>query len=222
MNFSERVLEFYQKQNVNVTLPQGIEVLNPYKNIQVVDYCKLFYNKYFNDTKGRILILGINPGRFGAGITGIPFTDPVVLEEECGIKNNFKKRGEISSEFVYKLINRLGGPGDFYKHFYIGSVSPLGYIKDGKNYNYYDSRDLEVSLKKYIVQSLIGQIGLGINSRKCYCLGMGKNYDYLTMLNIELKLFDSIIPLPHPRWVMQYRRKNIDEILDQMVGKLIT
>jgi len=221
MNFNDRVIDFYLKQRIDAALPEGIEVLNPYQENKVVELCRKFYDKYFDDSKGRKLILGINPGRFGAGITGIPFTDPVVLQEECSIENEMQKRKEISSEFIYRLINQMGGPDHFYKHFYIGSVSPLGFVKDNKNFNYYDSRELEKALKPYIIKNLIDQIGLGITSKTCYCLGMGKNYEYLNMLNLELKLFNRVIPLPHPRWVMQYRRKNLDEIIVDVVKKLI-
>ena len=221
MNFAERIINYYRNLHIENELPEGIGVLNPYTNDTVLNVCRQFYNKYYDDSKGRIFIIGINPGRFGAGITGIPFTDPVVLENECGIKNNFEKRSEISSEFIYKIINAMGGPSHFYKHFYIGSVSPLGFVKEGKNFNYYDSKELTKSVKPFIVSNLVKQIGLGINSRKCYCLGQGKNYEYLQLLNIELKLFDEIIPLPHPRWVMQYRRKKLDEIISEVVGKLI-
>ncbi len=221
MDFAGRIIQYYSNLSLDVNLPQGINVLNPYNDSTVLKICKQFYDKYYNDTHGRVIILGINPGRFGAGITGIPFTDPVVLENECSINNSLSKRSEISSEFIYKLINSMGGPAHFYRHFYIGSVSPLGFVKDGKNFNYYDSKDLMRVLKPFIISNLVKQIGLGINSRKCYCLGQGKNYHYLKMLNIELKLFDEIIPLPHPRWVMQYRRKNLDEILSEIVNKLI-
>lgn len=221
MNISGRIIQYYNNLSLEVNLPKGINVLNPYTDNSVLQICKQFYDKYYNDTHGRVIILGINPGRFGAGITGIPFTDPVVLENECGIKNSFVKRSEISSEFIYKLIARMGGPMHFYRHFYIGSISPLGFVKDGKNYNYYDSKELMKALKPFIISNLVKQIGLGINSRKCYCLGQGKNFDYLKLLNLELKLFDEIIPIPHPRWVMQYRRKKFDEILSEIVNKLI-
>lgn len=222
MNFGERVINYYGNLKIVNPLPEGVEVLNPYGEKEVMDACKMFYSKYFDDNKGRVFIVGINPGRFGAGITGIPFTDPVVLENECGISNSFPKRKELSSEFIYRLINRMGGPDHFYKHFYIGSVSSLGFMKNNKNYNYYDSKELIVALKPTIVSNLVDQIGLGITSRKCFCLGQGKNYEYLKMLNLELKLFDTIIPLPHPRWVMQYRRKQIDPIIDETINKLIT
>lgn len=222
MNFGERVISFYQKLQIDTELPEGIDVLNPYKDEKVIDLCRKFYDKYYNDNKGRILILGINPGRFGAGITGIPFTDPVVLENECNIANDMPKRKELSSEFIYRLINQMGSPEHFYKHFYFGSVSPLGFVKDNKNFNYYDSKELMKVLKPEIISNLVDQIGLGITSRKCFCFGQGKNYEYLTMLNLELKLFDKIVPLPHPRWVMQYRRKSLDSVIEKVIQNLIS
>ena len=221
MTFSERTIKFYKSLHIDALLPDNIEVLNPYKEEEVIELCKSFYNKYYNDTSGRRIILGINPGRFGAGVTGIPFTDPVRLESKCGIANTFKKRSELSSEFIYMLIDQMGGPDHFYKHYFIGSVSPLGFVKNKKNYNYYDSIELMRALKPFIIQNLVEQIGLGINSRKCYCLGQGKNFEYLEMINREINLFDEIIPIPHPRWVMQYKRKDLKNIL-QKTSKILS
>ena len=215
--FSERILKFYDALHIAEKLPEGIGIINPYQQDEVKKVCREFYTKYYNDNSGRHLILGINPGRFGAGITGIPFTDPQKLTDECGIPNSFNKRSELSSEFIYLLINAMGGPAHFYKHYYIGAVSPLGFLKDGKNYNYYDSNELYRALKPFIIKSLVEQIGLGITSRKCFCLGQGKNFEYMNRLNNELGLFDEIIPLPHPRWVMQYRRKKLDVFLSDTV-----
>lgn len=220
MNFSDRIIKFYKGLEIKGNLPSGIEVMNPYHDEEVIEACTTFYKKYYSDSFGRRLIIGINPGRFGAGVTGIPFTDPVRLEKNCNIPNSFEKRPELSSEFIYQLIDRMGGPDHFYAHYYIGAVSPLGFIKDGKNFNYYDSRELTHFLKKFIVQSLVSQVGLGINSRKCFCLGQGKNYEYLKQLNSELNLFSEIIPLPHPRWVMQYRRKQLKKIIGETVKSL--
>lgn len=218
--FAERTLKFYTSLSISNTLPDEIQVLNPYKKPEVIEICKTFYSKYYNDSKSRRLILGINPGRFGAGVTGIPFTDPIMLEKECGIKNDLDKRGELSSDFIYKLINQMGGPNHFYAHYFIGAVCPLGFVKNGKNFNYYDSKELMHKLKPFIVKALVDQIGLGINSRKCYCLGQGKNFDFIKNLNSEIKLFDEIIPLPHPRWVMQYRRKELTRFLTETASIL--
>jgi hypothetical protein len=218
--FSERVLKFYDALHIEQTLPEGIEIINPYRQKEVTSACYKFYTKYYNDSDGRHIILGINPGRFGAGITGIPFPDPQKLEDECNIPNLFAKRAELSSEFIYLLINAMGGPKHFYKHYYIGAVSPLGFLMNGKNFNYYDSADLYRALKPFIIKSLVEQIGLGITSRKCFCLGQGKNFEYLNKLNNELGLFDEVVPLPHPRWVMQYRRKKLDYYLNDCAEKL--
>lgn len=220
MTFADRTLKFYSSLHLDEPLPKGVEVLNPYAEREVMLACETFYKKFYNDEKGRRIIFGINPGRHGAGVTGIPFTDPIRLEQNCGIRNNFKKRPELSSEFIYMLIDRMGGPQHFYKHYFIGAVSPLGFIKNGKNFNYYDSADFMRKLKPFIVHNMVEQIGLGINSRKCYCLGQGKNFEYLQQLNSEMTLFDEIIPLPHPRWVMQYNRKNLTGLLADASRKL--
>ncbi len=221
MTFADRVLKYYSDLKVDAKLPNGVEVMNPYHDPYVMDLCSSFYKKYYSDDNGRRLILGINPGRHGAGITGIPFTDPVVLNDECGIDNDLVKRRELSSEFVYMLIRAMGGPDHFYKHYFFGSVSSLGFLKNGRNFNYYDAPDFYRCIKPTIVSNLIDQIGLGITSRTCYCLGQGKNYEYLKLLNIELKLFDRIVPFSHPRWVMQYKRKEIDSVIDNMIKELI-
>lgn len=218
--FANRILEFYRSLSVDRKLPDDITLMNPYLQPEVMEVCRQFYEKYYSDTNGRRLILGINPGRFGAGVTGIPFTDPIRLHKECGIENSFAQKPELSSDFIYRLIRYLGGPDHFYAHYYIGAVSPLGFIQNGKNFNYYDSRELMHALKPFIIRTLVDQIGFGINSRTCFCLGQGKNFEYLNFLNDELKLFDRIIPLPHPRWVMQYRRKKLNAILKDSAAVL--
>ena len=220
LTFAERTLRFYRSLNLPANLPDGVEVMNPYLEEAVMKVCHQFYHKYYNDQKGRRIILGINPGRFGAGVTGIPFTDPLRLAEVCGIPNDFDPRPELSSDFIYRLVEMMGGPAHFYRHYYIGAVSPLGFVRKGRNFNYYDSRELAHRLKPFIVKALVDQIGLGINSRKCYCLGQGKNFEYLVLLNKDINLFDEIIPLPHPRWVMQYRRKSLEKYLRETAATL--
>ncbi len=58
--------------------------MNPFKeNPDALAISSAFYKKYYDDHRMRRLILGINPGRFGAGVTGIPFTDTKRLTEKC-------------------------------------------------------------------------------------------------------------------------------------------
>jgi hypothetical protein len=46
--------------------------------------------------------------------------------------------------------------------------------------------------------------------RKCIVIGGEKNRKYLESLNQQHNWFDEIVALPHPRFIMQYRRKEKD------------
>ncbi len=219
MDFSDHILSFYKQLDIHSGLPAGVEVLIPYQQDQAVSLCGQFYKKYYSDKNKRFLILGINPGRHGGGITGIPFTDPLKLEKYCGIPNTFAKKSELSADFIYSMIDAYGGPEKFYNQFYISAVSPLGFTKDGKNLNYYDVKELQEVLKNFIIDSLRKQLEFGIETTVCFCLGEGKNFKYLNRLNDELKIFNAIVSLPHPRFIMQYRRKQIQHFVDVYLEK---
>ena len=220
MTFADHILKFFQQLNITTPLPNGVGVLNPYQDEQVLELCRKFYKKYYEDDHERILILGINPGRHGGGLTGIPFTDPIKLEKQCGIVNSLQKKPELSADFIYEMINAYGGPVQFYGKFYFSSISPLGFTMDGKNLNYYDIKELQTSLREFIVRSLKTVITFNINTTVCYCLGEGQNFKYLNRLNDELQLFNKIVPLAHPRFIMQYRRKKVAEYVADYLLKL--
>lgn len=220
MTFADQVLDFYKNLQITRPLPDGVVVLNPFHNSDSFFFCSQFYKKYYNDNGERTLILGINPGRHGGGVTGVPFTDPIKLEQYCGITNPFNKKPELSADFIYMMINAYGGTENFYRKFYISAISPLGFTKDGTNLNYYDIRELQYALKDFIVDSLMRQLSFGISRSVCYCLGEGENFKFLSRLNNELKIFEKIIPLAHPRFIMQYRRKKVDEYVNDYVEKL--
>ncbi len=217
---SSQILSFLLELDLKATLPKDVEVMNPFKNKDTYNICKKFYNKYYSDNNPRHLILGINPGRFGGGITGIPFTDPIRLASVCGIGNNFQKKQELSSVFIYDMIDAFGGPEIFYNQFYITSLCPLGFTKHNKNLNYYDDKILERNIKEFVIKSLEQQLAFGINRNVVFCMGEGKNYAYFSKLNNEVKIFDKIIPLPHPRFIMQYKLKKKDEYIDRYLSKL--
>lgn len=219
MTYGQKILSYYEHVQIPQELPEGVEVLYPFDDQEVINILEMFYNKYFNDNGTRTFLIGINPGRFGGGSTGIPFTDPIRLLEELSITSSFEPRQELSSRFIYQMINAIGGPEVFYKNFYFTSVSPLGFVKDGKNLNYYDIPALQLCLENYIVDELRKQISFGTNET-AFSLGMGKNIEYLRKLNKKHRLFKEIIPLPHPRWIMQYRLKRLDEFLGEYVDKL--
>lgn len=218
--FADRAIHFYKDLRINTSLPAGSEILNPYENPAVKDIVTSFFTRFYDDRQDRVILLGINPGRFGAGITGITFTDPIRLEEDCQIPNGFEKRAELSSRLIYEVISSYGGCKAFFQRFFLSAVSPLGFVRNGRNLNYYDDRELEAALGKFIESSLRDQIDLGIRKEKAICLGEGKNMKYLAKLNEKLDLFGEIISLPHPRWVMQYRFKRKEEFIEKYLEVL--
>jgi hypothetical protein len=215
------ILTFYKTLKIAAKLPKGIEVMNPYQDAYAFSLCDKFYHQYYHDRWQRTLLLGINPGRFGSGITGISFTDPIKLEKECGIKNTFLKKSELSSEFIYAMIRSFGGPELFYRHYFISAISPLGFTRKGKNINYYDDNKLEKAVTPFIIDSIHQLMVMGFSTEKCFCIGEGKNYLFLRKLNDQQKWFKEIIPLAHPRFIMQYRRKQLDRHIEQYLEKLV-
>ncbi|MDX1683652.1 MAG: DUF4918 family protein [Saprospiraceae bacterium] len=219
-SFGNKVIEFYKELKDDWDIPQGFETLFPFRESEVMRVMTSFYGKYFSDAGDRIFLYGINPGRFGAGVTGISFTDPAILEQYCDIPNDFKKRHETSSLFIYEVIKNWGGFESFYQHFYITSICPLGFLKDGKNANYYDDRQLEKAVEDKIVKLMWEQIQFGANRQIAFSVGKGTNFKKLKALNDKHGFFENVKPLPHPRWVMQYRRKKMDIFVGQYQNEL--
>jgi hypothetical protein len=216
------ITEFYKSLHLNIKLPTGVEVMNPYRDKTTIKLVELFYQKFYSDNNSRTLILGINPGRFGGGLTGIPFTDPIKLEQHCGIRTELPKKAELSADFIYSMINAYGGPQKFYSRYFISAVCPLGFTKAGKNLNYYDDKNLQNAVEGFIMQTLNTQLNFGINKEKCFCLGEGKNFEFLRKLNQRHSFFKQVIPLPHPRFIMQYRRKRLNEFVELYIRQLVT
>jgi hypothetical protein len=219
--FAKKIIEYYNDLNFDGKLPQDISLLNPIKESKDIQkIVATFYKQYFGDSNMRHLILGINPGRLGAGATGIPFTDTKRLKEFCGIDAGHIHTHEPSSVFIYDMINAYGGAKEFYNHFYINSVCPLGFTIDKKgskevNYNYYDSKELQNAVEPFIIWNIHKQIEMGCHSDVCFCLGTGKNYKYLASLNEHHHFFEKVVPLDHPRYVMQYKLKSKEVFIDK-------
>jgi hypothetical protein len=221
--FADRAIAFNCALEYKGPLPEGISIMNPFReNEQIIPVSSEFYRKYYNDDRPRHLILGINPGRFGAGVTGIPFTDTKRLADPCGISYSGKSTHEPSSVFVYDVIEAYGGPAAFYGDFYINSIFPLGFTITGgsgksTNFNYYDNRELTKAIYDYSVANVRKLIELGIETDFCYCFGTGKNGKFISALNQKFGFFGEVIALEHPRFVMQYKSKYKQEYIDKFI-----
>ncbi|MEO6548284.1 MAG: uracil-DNA glycosylase family protein [Ferruginibacter sp.] len=224
ITFADKVIAFNQSLDFKGILPTGITMMNPFKEDKnVLPLSSEFYRKYYSDDHPRYIILGINPGRFGGGITGIPFTDTKRLKDKCLMKYPGKETHEPSSVFVYEVIDAYGGVEAFYKDFYINSICPLGFTATGinrkeKNYNYYDSKELTEVVQEFILESIQAQIAFGVNTNIGFCFGNGKNEQFLRKLNDDQKLFKKIVALEHPRFIMQYKSKSKKFYIDKYVA----
>lgn len=224
--FADKVIDFNRHLHLDLKLPENIRVMNPFReNPQAMAVSSAFYKKFYDDHQPRHLILGINPGRFGAGVTGVPFTDTKRMQEYCGIAVPGIQTHEPSSVFVYEVIEAYGGVQKFYSHFYINSPSPLGFVKVNHrnkelNYNYYDSKELQQLLEGFIIESVRAHLSMGILTDVAFCLGTGKNYQYLKQLNDRQGFFNQLVPLEHPRYVMQYKSKEKPGYIDKYIRAL--
>ncbi len=218
--FADRVIDYHLSLQP-VEIPDQYSFLYPFEQTETIRVFRAFYERYFSDEEERILLMGINPGRLGAGITGIGFTDPVVLTDQIGIEHSFDMKRELSSIFITDMINAIGGFEVFYSRFYIASVCPLGFVTDtGINCNYYDDRKLQEAVEPMILRNIRAQLSFGCSQKVIYSIGKGKNYKYLKALNKQHNIVEKVLPLPHPRWVMQYKLKTKNLYIDQYLNSL--
>ncbi|WP_374949879.1 uracil-DNA glycosylase family protein [Mucilaginibacter sp.] len=222
MTFADKVIAFNkQLEYTGPPLPANIRIMNPFKEAdQALTISEQFYRKYYSDDNQRHLILGINPGRFGGGLTGIPFTDPKRLIADCHIPYTGKLTHETSSAFIYEMINAYGGPHVFYRDLYINSLFPLGFTTRDekgreKNYNYYDSKELSNAVTPAIIENIKKQIAIGCYTNTCFCFGTGQNEKFIKKLNDEHGFFNRIVALEHPRFIMQYKSKSKQAYIDK-------
>lgn len=227
--FAEKVLQFNNHlSKISLELPDGFKIINPFNGEnrkEVEEITTAFYQKYYNDNNKRRLILGSSPARRGTAVTGVPFEDAKHLQKETGILIDKFYINKSSSGFLYDVIEKYGGCSKFYADFYMNFVCPLGIVKTNSNgneinCNYYDSKKLQDFLDFLIVSSIRAQIDFGIDTSVCYCIGSGENYTYLSKINEKYRFFNTIIPLEHPRFIMQYNSKNKDIFLEKYLNAL--
>jgi hypothetical protein len=219
MSFASKAIKYFCHLEPAHKLLNGIEIINPYGSDEVKSVVKKFFRKYYDDSNERIFIIGINPGRFGGGLTGISFTDPVALREHCGIENNLGNKKELSSKFIYSLANKFGGTENFFSKVFLTALYPFALTRDGKNFNYYDDKNVSKTLSKDIIKNIKSQISFG--ARKDFAILLGKkNADYFSKLNNEHKFFREIIVVEHPRYIMQYKLKKVESYIKKYLDAI--
>ena len=227
LSIGQRIIAFNKGLQYTGSLPEGFVVLNPYlDNPETIEVMTAFYNRFYHDQAPRKFIIGINPSRHGAGITGVPFTDTKHLESDCGIRMQSARTHEVSSVFVYDMIAQYGGVEAFYKDYYINSPFPLAIVRRNAqgnwlNANYYDDSELFTLTREYMIETLKKHIALGLDTQKVYVLGK-KNATFLEKLNKEASLFEKMVVLEHPRYIEQYKSKEKQLYIDKFITLLKT
>lgn len=227
LSIGQRIIAFNKGLQYTGSLPEGFAVLNPYlDNPETIEVMTAFYNRFYHDETPRKFIIGINPSRHGAGITGVPFTDTKHLESDCGIRMHSARTHEVSSVFVYDMIAQYGGVEAFYKDYYINSPFPLAIVRRNAqgnwlNANYYDDPELFALTREYMIETLKKHIALGLDTQKVYVLGK-KNATFLEKLNKEASLFEKMVVLEHPRYIEQYKSKEKQLYIDKFITLLKT
>lgn len=218
--FGEKVVVFNKKLHYSGELPEGFNVMNPFfDNPETLTVMTAFYHQFYNDHNRRKFIIGINPSRHGAGVTGVPFTDTKRLESACGIRMESARTHEVSSVFMYDMIEAFGGAEQFYSEFYINSPFPLAITRHAKNgiylnANYYDDKELFTNVEDFMVDSLRRHISLGLDTSEVFVLGV-KNATFLKKINDREKLFGKMTVLEHPRYIQQYKSKEKQLYIDK-------
>lgn len=106
------------------------------------------YIERYGATRKRVVLLGMNPGPFGMGQTGVPFGEVARVREFLGIEGTVGRpahehperpvlgfgctRSEVSGARVWGLVEaRWGTAASFFKEHYVANYCPLLFMEEG-------------------------------------------------------------------------------------------
>lgn len=109
------------------------------------------YLQRYGGERGRVLMLGMNPGPWGMAQTGVPFGDVVMVREWFGIDAPLGgvlpeqhpkypilgmdcHRNEGSGSRIWRWAEaRVGTPEAFFERFFVWNYCPLLFLRNGRN-----------------------------------------------------------------------------------------
>ena len=188
---------------------EGICVLSDFLDHRHV--MENFWATFYPEGPPPQVICGLNPGRHGAGLTGVPFRDFKTLSKWMQGIN--RQDAEPSAQFFAKVVEAVGVEA-FFKRFYVTNISAVGYVRDGKNLNYHDLP--EVALR--VVERNFMEEMASVQPTRIIALG---KHPYATVGKLLSSSVGDIAYLPHPSWIMTYRRREADDWLGRYIDALI-
>lgn len=216
-DFGRFVEHFLSNVTVGVELPADVQVLRPYTDPEVRRVLRLMCRKYYAGGHPRVGVWGINPGRFGAGVTGLSFTDPWAVAHDLGIPTTLEGRRELSAEFISRVIAAYGGAQKFYRDVYMSALCPLGFTRHDVNINFYDDVQLAKTIRSKIIEWMSQALDAGVRRDVTIVLGAGKLRSFMEKhIRTDVGLAE-VVYLDHPRYIMQYRRRDVEAYVELYV-----
>jgi hypothetical protein len=123
----------------------------------------------------------------------------------------------MSAEFISRVIEAYGGPGAFYSDVFMTALSPLGFIRNGVNINFYDDAELEMMMSPQIITWMKRTFDAGVRRDTTILLGSGKLRTFMERNVREHVGVRDVIYLDHPRFIMQYRRSQVSQYVSLYV-----
>ena len=162
-----------------------LDFLNNWENI------KIFNETYYHHSYPKTVLCGINPGRHGAGKTGIPFIDFSSLSTLIDGVN--RADTERSAQFFFDVVSEFGA-SKFYNSFYVTNVSWVGYISNNMNINYYR---LPEPVKDFVLKAFKYEIGI-VSPKVIISMGREVKITVNQLFNDTPIDVDNYLPHPYP------------------------
>lgn len=123
----------------------------------------------------------------------------------------------MSAEFISMVIAAYGGPDDFYRDVYLSALSPLGFVRNGVNINFYDDAALEKMMTPHIIEWMNDVFAHSVRRDVTILLGSGKLRTFMERSVRDAVGIKEVIYLDHPRYIMQYRRRDVGDYVQLYV-----
>lgn len=111
-----------------------------------------YYKKFYSKQGRRIVFCGINPGKYGAGKTGVPFIDFHGISRM--LPGHDRQDKERTAQYMLSIIEEYE-PGEFQDAVYLTNLSWYGFLRNGKNFNYYI---LPRSVRHHFIASFVEEM----------------------------------------------------------------
>lgn len=111
-----------------------------------------YYKKFYSKPGRRIVLCGINPGKYGAGITGVPFIDFHGISRL--LPGHGRQDKERTAQYMLSIIEEYGA-GEFQDAVYLTNLSWYGFLRNGRNLNYYI---LPRNVRHYFIESFVEEM----------------------------------------------------------------